>query len=69
VIKLATKYFKCPVCGKLTAGRQPYGEGTIIYPRRHKLNGIPCDGNIRESIMINADIDTDTGKVVYIYDD
>ena len=45
---------KCVVCGKITAGRLPrasrhdIGDGTFWFPRRHKVNGGDCPGNIVE---------------------
>lgn len=49
---------QCAVCGKVTAGRLPRigkhkGDGTFFYPRRHKVNGKDCPGNIQEGIMID----------------
>ena len=44
---------KCRECGKVTALRQPYGEGTDFLPRRHKVNGEPCPGNVREAILVD----------------
>jgi hypothetical protein len=49
---------KCRVCGKITAGRLPRagwikGDGTFWYPRRHKVNGVDCPGNIQEGILID----------------
>lgn len=43
--------FKCALCGKITSGRLPrqgrhIGDGTLRFPRRHKNNGSPCDGNV-----------------------
>ena len=50
--------FKCVVCGKLTSGRLPRagwlpGDGSFRYPRRHKVNGKPCPGNIMEAEWID----------------
>jgi hypothetical protein len=45
---------QCVVCGKVTAIRQPYGEGTAMLPRRHKVDGIPCDGNVREAALVEV---------------
>lgn len=51
--------FVCPECGKETSGRLPniggdgygrLGDGTFRYPRRHKVNGKDCPGNIMEAI-------------------
>lgn len=52
--------FKCVVCGKLTTGRIPkrgkeYGDLTVRFPRRHKVNGRPCPGNIKEAEWIDMD--------------
>jgi len=50
----------CSVCGKVTAGRLPrasrhdMGDGTFWFPRRHDVDGKPCDGNIEEGKMIDA---------------
>lgn len=52
--RMVTK-FKCVICGKITAGRQPWGGSTIIYPRRHKVGGKPCSGNIIEAEMIDVE--------------
>lgn len=52
--------FKCPVCGKLTAGRIPKGgDGSFYYPRRHNFGASPCPGNIQEAEWV----DYDTGKM------
>ena len=51
--------FKCVVCGLVTTGRLPRGpwgaegDGTAVYPRRHRVNGKPCGGNILESIWVD----------------
>lgn len=43
-------YFKCVVCGKVTAGRMAVGgDGTFYFPRRHKRDGKPCPGNFCEA--------------------
>ena len=44
---------KCAVCGKITHPRLPRdgrhkGDGTSWLPRRHKVNGKDCEGNIQE---------------------
>jgi hypothetical protein len=52
-------YFKCVVCGKLTAGRLSK-EGSFVsdmshrFPRRHKVNGIDCPGNIEEAEWVDV---------------
>jgi hypothetical protein len=50
--------FQCPECGKLTSGRLPrdgrhVGDGTVRYPRRHKVDGKPCPGNIMEAVWVD----------------
>ncbi len=42
------------MCGKVTVARLPRsgrqtGDGTFWFPRRHKFNGKPCEGNILEA--------------------
>jgi len=50
--------WRCKVCGKVTAGRLPragrhVGDGTFMFPRRHKgSDGQPCRGNIQEAEMV-----------------
>jgi hypothetical protein len=44
---------KCRVCGKITAIRQPYGEGTDFLPRRHYIDGVLCVGSLREAELID----------------
>lgn len=51
--------FRCVACGKLTTGRVPHGSwirgtGDFRYPRRHKVNGEPCPGNIREAEWVDV---------------
>lgn len=50
---------KCSVCGKITAGRLPReghytGDTTFWYPRRHKVDGVDCEGNIEEGEVIDV---------------
>jgi hypothetical protein len=52
--------FKCAVCGKLTTGRIPgtgrggtKGDTSFRFPRRHKVNGKDCPGNIIEAEWID----------------
>ena len=51
--------FKCVVCGKLTAGRISR-EGSLVgdmshrFPRRHKVGGQDCPGNIEEAEWIDV---------------
>lgn len=56
--------FRCVECGKLTAGRLPrlpwgrkgtgrVGDGTYYFPRRHKVNGEPCPGNVLEAEWVS----------------
>ena len=43
-------YFQCVICGKLTAGRFPKGgDGTFIFPRKHRHNGKSCHGTFYEA--------------------
>lgn len=47
----------CNVCGKETSGRLPRsgnhkGTGDFWFPRRHKVNGKDCPGNIEEGEII-----------------
>lgn len=52
---MATK-FKCCVCGKVSSGRLPKdGDTSFRYPRRHKINGVNCKGNILEAYWIEID--------------
>lgn len=51
--------FRCTHCGKLTTGRMPrakgeIGDGTARFPRRHKLAGKSCPGNIREAEWVDV---------------
>ncbi len=45
--------FKCVVCGLVTVGTLPRGpwgaegDGSELWPTRHKVNGKPCPGNDR----------------------
>ena len=54
--------FKCPKCGKLTAGRMPRdgigpGNGTFYYPRRHKSEfGDPCPGSYDEAEWVEEEV-------------
>lgn len=57
--------FRCPVCGKITAGRIPrehghhYGDLTVRFPRRHKgSDGKPCPGNIKEAEWVDVPRET-----------
>lgn len=49
---------KCVVCGKITAGRLPrasrhdVGDGTFLFPRRHKVSGVDCPDNIEEGEVV-----------------
>ena len=51
--------FKCVVCGKLTAGRISR-EGSISgdmshrFPRRHKVGGKDCLGNIEDAEWVDV---------------
>lgn len=49
--------YVCSICGKITAGRIPrrgreVGDLTVMFPRRHKVDGKPCRGNIEEAIVL-----------------
>ncbi len=49
-------HFKCGVCGKLTAGKVPKnGDGTLIFPRRHRVKGILCKGIFIAAEWIDVD--------------
>jgi len=61
-----TTRFKCAVCGKLTAGRVPrdgrhVGDGTFRFPRRHRVGGEACPGNIVEAEWVDVDQPTPGG--------
>lgn len=50
---------RCSACGKVTAARLPRhgkhkGDGTFWFPRRHKISGVDCRGNIEEAEMIEC---------------
>lgn len=52
--------FKCAACGRITAGRisregNHNGDTSHRFPRRHKVNGSPCGGNVIEAIWIDVD--------------
>lgn len=51
--------FKCVVCGKLTAGRigregSISGDMSHRFPRRHKVCGQDCLGNIEEAEWVDV---------------
>jgi hypothetical protein len=51
--------FKCVVCGKLTAGRigrevSMSGDMSHRFPRRHKVGGQDCLGNIEEAEWVDV---------------
>ena len=49
--------FKCRDCDKLTSGRVPKGgDGSFVFPRRHKIKGKDCPGNAKESIWVQIEI-------------
>jgi len=57
---MAKTKFKCAVCGKLTAGRIGgtgrggyRGDTSHRFPRRHKVNGKDCPGNIEEAEWVD----------------
>lgn len=65
--------FKCPVCGKITAGRLPVnqsrhrerGDGTFYFPRRHNgPDGEPCPGNIEEAIWVDLEEEDDPNDFI-----
>lgn len=44
---------KCPICGKITGGRKPRGgDGTFLYPRRHRVGKELCEGVFMEGEWI-----------------
>jgi len=48
--------FKCVKCGKITAGRIPRrGDGTVRFPRKHKVDGKPCPGNMVEAEWVDVE--------------
>lgn len=56
-------YFKCVVCGKLTAGRLSRDSNYVSdnshrFPRRHKVNGVDCSGNLEEAEWVDIEIKT-----------
>ena len=51
----ATKV-KCKICEKITAIRQPNGEGTAFLPRRHNTDGFMCMGNELEGELIDVEV-------------
>jgi hypothetical protein len=58
--------FKCIICGKLTSGRIPrqgreIGDRSLRYPRKHKVNGKPCKGNLYEAEWVDIEIKTKEG--------
>jgi hypothetical protein len=73
-IKRNLTRFKCVVCGKITAGRMPRdghgspGDGTFLYPRRHKgKDGNPCAGNIEEAEWVDVLTKMSTNSKTKIY--
>jgi|WetSurMetagenome_2_1015567.scaffolds.fasta_scaffold94258_4 hypothetical protein len=51
--------FRCVVCGKLTAGRISRegilsGDKSHRFPRRHKIGGKDCLGNIEEAEWVDV---------------
>jgi hypothetical protein len=62
---IVTEKFKCPICGKITAGRRvrlAWNKGTldhgeisyryntdVRYPRRHRVHGEICKGSFMEA--------------------
>jgi len=52
--------FQCVICGKITSGRKPHawwdGNTDYRYPRRHKVNGQPCKGNLLEAEWVDVPI-------------
>lgn len=58
-VKKKRTRFKCPVCGKLTSGRignngKERGDGSHRFPRRHKVNGKDCPGNIEDALWVET---------------
>ncbi len=57
--------FKCARCGKVTSGRQPRrGDGSLVYPRRHRIAGKLCEGSFEEAqwVTVNGSINHLTGQ-------
>jgi hypothetical protein len=45
--------YECSTCGALTAGRKPRGgDGSLMYPRRHKIDGESCPGSELEATTV-----------------
>ena len=51
--------FKCAVCGLVTTGRLPRGpwgaegDGSLVYPRAHRIKGKPCEGTCMDSEWVD----------------
>jgi hypothetical protein len=49
--------FKCLVCGYVSSGRRPKGgDGSLVYPRRHKSGGVQCAGNLQGTEWVQASV-------------
>jgi len=60
--------FKCAVCGKISTGRTPKdGDGSFRYPRRHKINGVVCEGVYEEAEWVNDDLPKTLDEAVDYY--
>lgn len=48
--------YKCPRCGKITAGKKPKrGDGSAVLSRKHKNeNGEYCEGRFEEAEWIEV---------------
>lgn len=58
---------KCSVCKKLCIPRLPRegrlkGDGTVWFPRRHRIDSNDCEGNIIEGELIATKIENKTTK-------
>lgn len=50
---------RCAACGMVKTARLPRSgryksDGTFWFPRRHKVDGKPCPGNIEEAEVIEC---------------
>lgn len=47
--------YECRACGKLTAGRRPRGgDGSLMFPRRHSVDGDVCPGSFDEAETVTV---------------
>lgn len=57
--------FLCVICGKMSTGRKPRrGDGSARYPRYHRMEGKPCEGNFYFAEWV--DIEIDGGEAVVV---